>query len=30
MGTDDYAQKLRLSAKPSQNFIVATRENVAE
>lgn len=30
MGTDDYAQKLRLSAKPSQNFIVATPENVAE
>lgn len=30
MGTDDYAQKLRLSAKPSQNFIVATPDNVAE
>lgn len=30
MGTDDYAQKLRLSAKPSQNFIVATPKNIAE
>ena len=30
IGTDDYAQKLRLSAKPSQNFIVATPDNVAE
>ena len=30
MGTDGYAQKLRLSSTPSQNFIVVTKENVTE
>lgn len=30
MGTDDYAQKLRLSAKPSQNLIFVTKDNVCE
>lgn len=30
MGTDSYAQKLRLSATPSQNLIIATKENVTE
>ena len=30
MGTDSYAQKLRLSSTPSQNFIVVTKENVTE
>ena len=30
MGTDDYAAKLRLSAKPSQNMIIVTKNNVAE
>ena len=30
MGTDDYAAKLRLSAKPSQNMIIVTENNVAE
>lgn len=29
MGTDQFAQKLRLSAKPSQNFIVLTKDKVA-
>jgi len=28
MGTDDYAQKLRLNSVPSQNFIISTKENV--
>lgn len=30
MGTDDYAKNLRLSAKPSQNLIIVTEENVTE
>ena len=30
MGTDDYAEKLRLSAQPSQNLIIVTPENVTE
>ena len=30
MGTDDYAEKLRLSARPSQNLIIASRDNVME
>lgn len=30
MGTDDYAKNLRLSAKPSQNLIIVTDENVTE
>lgn len=30
MGTDSYAEKLRLSSDPSQTFIVATPENVCE
>lgn len=28
MGTDDYAQKLRLSSKPSQNLIIISKNNV--
>ena len=28
MGTDDFAQKLRLSSKPSQNLIISTPESV--
>ena len=30
MGTDTYAQKLRLSSTPSQNLIIVTKENVTE
>ena len=30
MGTDSYAEKLRLSSDPSQTFIVATTDNVCE
>lgn len=30
MGTDSYAQKLRLSSTPSQNLIIVTKENVTE
>ena len=30
MGTDSYAQKLRLSSTPSQNLIIVTEENVTE
>jgi hypothetical protein len=30
MGTDSYALKLRLSSKPSQTFIVSTKENVVD
>lgn len=30
MGTDDYAEKLRLSANPSQNLILASKHNVCE
>lgn len=30
MGTDDYAKNLRLSAKPSQNLIIVTEDNVTE
>ena len=30
MGTDSYAQKLRLSSTPSQNFILVTEENVID
>lgn len=30
MGTDAFAQKLRLSAKPSQNLIVCTKDNVLD
>lgn len=30
MGTDGYAQKLRLSSNPSQNLIIVSRENVTE
>lgn len=30
MGTDSYAQKLRLSANPSQNLIIVSPENVTE
>ena len=30
MGTDDYAKNLRLSAKPSQNLIIVSDENVTE
>lgn len=30
MGTDSYAQKLRLSSTPSQTLIIVTRENVTE
>lgn len=30
MGTDDYAEKLRLNASPSQNLIVTTPENVMD
>ena len=30
MGTDEYAEKLRLSSKPSQNLIIVTESNVIE
>ena len=30
MGTDDYAQQLRLSSKPSQNLIIVSKENPVE
>lgn len=30
MGTDEYAEKLRLSASPAQNLIVVTKENPVE
>lgn len=30
MGTDSYAEKLRLSSRPSQNLIIATEDSVAE
>lgn len=30
MGTDSYAEKLRLSSRPSQNLIVATKDSVAD
>ena len=30
MGTDDYAEKLRLNAKASQNLIIVSEENVME
>ena len=30
MGTDSYAEKLRLSCDPSQTFIIASRDNVCE
>lgn len=30
MGTDTYAQKLRLSSTPSQNLIIASKDNVTE
>ena len=30
MGTDNYAESLRLSSTPSQNLIVVTPENVTE
>ena len=30
MGTDSYAEKLRLSSKPSQNMIIVTKDNVTE
>ena len=30
MGTDSYAARLRLHAKPSQTFIVVSKDNVAE
>lgn len=30
MGTDDYAEKLRLSSKPSQNLIIVSDDNVCE
>ena len=30
MGTDEYAEKLRLSAKPSQNLIIVSEDNVME
>lgn len=30
MGTDTYAQKLRLSSTPSQNLIIVTEGNVTE
>ena len=30
MGTDDYAEKLRLSASPSQNLILVSNHNVCE
>ncbi len=30
MGTDDYAEKLRLSSKPSQNLIIVSKENAAK
>lgn len=30
MGTDSYAEKLRLSSDPSQTFIVATKDNVCD
>ncbi len=30
MGTDDFAEKLRLSANPSQNLIIVTEDNVMD
>ena len=30
MGTDKYAQDLRLSARPSQNFVLVTKQNVID
>lgn len=30
MGTDSYAEKLRLSSEPSQTFIIATKDNVCD
>ena len=30
MGTDDFAQKNRLTSKPSQNLIIVTKENVID
>lgn len=30
MGVDEYAEKLRLSAKPSQNLIISTKDNVMD
>ena len=30
MGTDSYAEKLRLSSKPSQNLIIVTEDSVAD
>ncbi len=30
MGTDSYAEKLRLSSRPSQNLIIVTKESVAD
>ena len=30
MGTDSYAEKLRLSSDPSQTFIIATKDNVCD
>lgn len=30
MGTDSYAEKLRLSSRPSQNLIVVTKDSVAD
>ena len=30
MGTDDFAESLRVNSKPSQNFIVVSENNVAE
>lgn len=30
MGTDSYAEKLRLSSRPSQNLIIATKDSVAD
>ena len=30
MGTDDFAESLRVNSKPSQNFIVVSEDNVAE
>ena len=30
MGTDEYAEKLRLSAKPSQCLIIVSKENAVE
>ena len=30
MGTDNYAESLRLDSAPSQNIIIVTEDNVAE